>query len=440
MKNNSFIEFFADHPTAANLLMLLFLGMGVLALPKMVRETFPDFDVSEVQITAVYPGATAEDVETAICERIEDVLDGVTNVEEVRSTSQDGLATVVVEMVEGGDFKEFIEDIRTEVEGISSFPPEVETPVIKRLNRTDMVLALAVSGPMSTPHLKLYCEDLKSRILKLPGVAEVTVGGFSDHEIRVEIPMRSLMQYGLSVVDISSAIANQSLDLPAGTIETQDGDFVVRFAEERKKVHEYEDLIVVSGKTGAELRLGDIATITDRFEKDEQKSWFNGVRAGQLTIAKNKGQDALKVMDGIQQFLDKERAEMPDGVTIEITRNVTKIVRDRLDMLTSNGIQGLILVFLVMWFFFNFRLSFWVTMGLPVSFMGSFLIMQLTGMSINMLTMVGLLLALGLIMDDAIVIAENVAAHLARGSPLYGRPWTEPGKCRAGSSRRSSPP
>lgn len=415
MKKNSFIEFFADHPTAANLLMLLFLGMGVLALPKMVRETFPDFDVSEVQITAVYPGATAEDVETAICERIEDVLDGVTNVEEVRSVSQDGLATVVVEMAEGGDFKEFIEDVRTEVEGISSFPPEVETPIIKRLNRTDMVLALAVTGPMSTPHLKLYCEDLKDRILKLPGVAEVTVGGFSDHEIRVEIPMRNLMQYGLSVVDISSVIADQSLDLPAGTIETRDGDFVVRFAEERKKVHEYEDLIVVSGKTGAELRLGDIATITDRFEKDEQKSWFNGKRAGQLTIAKNKGQDALTVMDGIQQFLDKERAEMPDGMTIEITRNVTKIVRDRLDMLTTNGIQGLILVFLVMWFFFNFRLSFWVTMGLPVSFMGSFLIMQLTGMSINMLTMVGLLLALGLIMDDAIVIAENVAAHLARG-------------------------
>ncbi|BDQ35970.1 acriflavin resistance protein [Pseudodesulfovibrio nedwellii] len=414
-KGNSFIDFFAEHPTAANLLMLLFLGMGVLALPKMVRETFPDFTPSEISITAVYPGATAEDVEEAICQRIEDALDGVTNVEEVRSTAQDGLATVVVEMVEGGDLKEFAEDIRTEVDAIDTFPPDVEDPIIKRLNRTDMVLALAVTGPMSTPHLKLYCEDLKDRILNLPGVAEVTIGGFSDHEIRVEIPMKNIMQYGLSVFDITSVIGNQSLDLPAGTLETADADFVIRFADERKKVHEYEDLVVFSGKTGAELRLGDIATITDRFEKDEQKIWFNGQRAGELIIAKNKGKDALKVLDAVQMFLDKERAEMPSGINLEITRNITKIVRDRLDMLISNGIQGLFLVFMVMWLFFNIRLSFWVAMGLPVSFMGSFLIMQMTGMSINMLTMVGLLLALGLIMDDAIVIAENVAAHLARG-------------------------
>lgn len=417
--NNSFLEFFADHPTAANLLMLLFLGMGVLALPKMVRETFPDFTPSEIQITAVYPGATAEDVEEAICQRIEDALDGVTNVEEVRSTAMDGSAIVIVEMVEDGDIKEFAEDIRTEIEAIDDFPPEVEAPVIRRLNRTDMVLALEVTGPMSAPHLKLYCEDIKDRLLKLPGVAEVKVGGFSDHEIRVEIPMKNLIQYGLSVFDITSVIGSQSIDLPAGILETRDLDYVVRFADERKKVHEYEDLIVVSSKTGAELRLGDIATITDGFENDESKTLFNGRRAGELTISKTKGQDALRVMDTIQQFLDKELAEMPPGVNIEITRNITKIVRDRLDMLISNGIQGLILVFLVMWLFFNIRLSFWVAMGLPVSFMGAFLVMDLTGMSINMLTMVGLLLALGLIMDDAIVISENVAAHLSRGkSPL----------------------
>ena len=418
-KNNSFIEFFADHPTAANLLMLIFLGMGVLALPKMVRETFPDFAASEISIKAVYPGATAEDVEEAICQRIEDALDGVTNVEEVRSTAQDGLATVIVEMVEGGDIKEFAEDIRTEVDAIDTFPDEVEDPIITRMNRTDMVLALAVTGPMSTPHLKLYSEDLKDRLLKLPGVAEVAIGGFSDHEIRVEVPMKNLMQYGISIPDITSVISKQSLNMPAGTLNGKDSDYVIRFADERKKVHEYEDLIVVSGKTGAELRLGDIARITDRFENEENKAWFNGKRAGQLSISKNKSEDALKVMDGIKVFLEKERAEMPEGLNIEITRNVTKIVRDRLDMLTENGIQGLFLVFMVMWLFFNFRLSFWVTMGLPVSFMGSFLVMQLTGMSINMLTMVGLLLALGLIMDDAIVIAENVAAHLARGkTPL----------------------
>lgn len=417
--DNGVIGYFAAHPTAANLLMLLFLAMGVLALPKMIRETFPDFTPTEIQITAVYPGATAEDVEEAVCQRIEDALDGVTRVEEVRSVAKDGMATVVVEMVEGGDIKEFAEDLRTEVEAIDDFPDEVEDPVIRRLNRTDMVLALSVTGPMSGPHLKLYCEDIKDRLLRLPGVAEVTVDGFSDHEIRIEVPMRNLTRYGLSLADITTVVGNQSVDLPAGVLETRDADFVIRFSDERKRVHEYEDLIVASSKTGAELRLGDIADISDRFETDEDKIWFNGRRAGQLTIAKNKGEDALRVMEEIQTFLDDERASMPPGVTLEITRNITKIVRDRLDMLVSNGIQGLILVFLTMWLFFNIRLSFWVAMGLPVSFMGGFLVMQMTGMSINMLTMVGLLLALGLIMDDAIVISENVAAHLAKGkSPL----------------------
>ena len=231
--------------------------------------------------------------------------------------------------------------------------------------------------------------------------------------------MKNLTRYGLSLSDITSAIGNQSVDLPAGILETRDADFMIRFADERKGVQEYEDLVVVSGKTGAELRLGDISDISDRFESDEDKIWFNGLRAGQLTIAKNKGEDALRVMEAINTFLDRERAEMPPGVTLEITRNITKIVRDRLDMLISNGIQGFVLVFLTMWLFFNIRLSFWVVMGLPVSFMGGFLVMQMTGMSINMLTMVGLLLALGLIMDDAIVISENIAAHLARGKSPF---------------------
>ena len=175
---NPIIEYFAGHPTAANLIMMIFLAMGVLALPKMIRETFPDFTPTEIQITARYPGASAEDVEEAVCQRIEDALDGVTRVEEVRSVAKDGMATVVVEMSEGGDIKEFAEDIRTEVESIDDFPAEVEAPIIRRLNRTEMVLALAVTGPMSGPHLKLYCEDLKNRLLRLPGVAEVIVGGF----------------------------------------------------------------------------------------------------------------------------------------------------------------------------------------------------------------------------------------------------------------------
>jgi multidrug efflux pump subunit AcrB len=227
------------------------------------------------------------------------------------------------------------------------------------------------------------------------------------------------MQLGLSISDIADKIARQSLDLPSGTIETQDADVLLRFADERRTVSEIEDLIVVSGETGAEIRLGDIAQIADRFELDEEKIIFNGKRAGLLQINKTKNQDALEVMNAVEDFLERERQLTPPGVEFRITQNVSKIVSDRLNLLMANGLQGLILVFLTMWLFFSFRFSFWVAMGLPVSFLGAIFFMNLIDFSLNMLTMVGLLIAIGLLMDDAIVIAENVATHLRRGkSPL----------------------
>ncbi len=409
------LHYFASHPTAANLLMIIFLFLGVMSVSSLLRETFPDYATSEVQITVIYPGATAEDVEEGICQRIEDALDAVVGLEEIRSTAVEGRAIVVAEMSEGFDLSDFLSDVKSEVEAISDFPGEAEAPVVKELGRTDMVVSIAVTGPMSVPHLKLYSEDLKERMLRLPSVAQVQVSGFSEHQIRIEVPAAKLIQFGLSVTDITTRIAAQSVSLPAGTVETPEGDVLIRFTDQRKTPLELADLVVISSGTGGQVRLGEIASITDRFELDEDKVVFDGERAGMLQVMKNEGQDALDVLEVVLEFIDREQAVAPAGVKLSITRNVTKVVSDRLSMLTINGIQGLVLVFGVMWLFFSFRLSFWVVMGLPVSFLGAFWAMTFTGMTLNMLTLVGLLLALGLIMDDAIVIAENVSSHLARG-------------------------
>jgi multidrug efflux pump subunit AcrB len=412
----SVLRFFAAHPTAANLLMLLLLGMGVLAVPQLLRETFPDFDATEVQIQVVYPGASAQDVEEAVVLRIEDALESVTGIEEVRSEAREGIGQVTVEMREGGDFIGFISDIKTEIDAIDDFPEQTEEPVVRELGKTSMVVSLAVSGPMSAPDLKAYCDDLKDRMIaKVDQVSEITVLGFSDHHFRIEIPARTLMQFGLSVSDVAETIASQSVDLPAGTVETAQEDVIIRFTDLRRSVPEYEDLVVVSGTTGAEIRLGDIARITDRFELAEEKVVFNGRRAGMLQINKTDDQDALEVLDAVTEFVEAERAMAPPTMELTLTRNVSKIVRDRLNLLTDNGLQGLVLVFLTMWLFFSFRFSFWVAMGLPVSFAGALFGMHLAGLTLNMLTMVGLLLGIGLIMDDAIVLAENVATHLRKG-------------------------
>ena len=413
--SGSFIRFFANHPTAANLLMLIFIFLGLGTVQDIRRETFPDFTPKEVEIIVTYPGASAEEIEEAICQRIEDSLDEVNHIEEIRSEAQENRARVVVEMRDEGDFSRFLDDIKTEVEAIDDFPEEVERAIIKQLGKVDQVVSVAVTGPMSVPDLKLFSEKLKDRLLLLEEVSQVNILGFSDHQIRIEIPAQNLLQLGMNLNDITESLSRQNLDLPAGTIETPDQNVMLRFQDKRYTVPEFENLIITSYTTGEEIRLGDIAQITDRFELDEDKIIFNGKRAGLLKIMKMKSEDSLNILDAVQDFLEKERLRHPPEVKMVLTQNVSSIVRDRLTMLLRNGAQGLILVFLTMWLFFTLRTSFWVTMGLPVSFLGTFYVMHTIGFSLNMLTMVGLLVALGLLMDDAIVISENIASHSQRG-------------------------
>ena len=412
------ISYFARHPTAANLLMIAMVVIGLLCMGQLQRETFPDITPSEVQVRVIYPGATAEEVEEAICQRIEDAVDGVRFVKELRSDAREGVASVVAEMDDHGDFTTFLADIETEVDGIDDFPEDVEDPIVSQLGTTDPVLALIISAPMTTPDLKAYCEQLKDRLQLLSGVSLVTIGGFSDHQLRVELSSEALMRYGLSPMDIARIIRQQSVDLPVGLLGTSEQEFLIRFVEQRRTPQELEDLTIVAGPDGAKVRLGDVARVRDLFEFAEDKVLLNGQRAALVRVEKTKNQDMIEVASQVKEFVDQERERNPK-VSIRVTQDTSTLVVDRLQMLLRNGWQGIILVFLTMWVFFNLRLSFWVVLSVPVSFLGAFFFMAQLGITINMISMVALLLALGLLMDDGIVIAENIASHLSRGaSPM----------------------
>ena len=414
------IAFFCDHPTASNLLMVLFIVLGLMSVFDIKRETLPDFSINALEIQVLYPGATAEEVESSICSRIEDALETVTHLDEIRSTAREGRANIVVDMAEGGNIIQFINDVKTEVEAINDFPDAVEEVVVRRINQVDSVVSIAVTGPMAPAHLQFYCEALKDRLKAETGASQVKILGFSQPEFRVHIPFDRMMKYQLSVADIADAVAAQGLDLPAGSLETRERDILIRFTEERTTIKALEDLVVISSSAGLEIRLGDIARIQDQFQDEENRILFDGKRAGMLQVNKTKAEDALDVMDAVATFLEQERRAAPSGMAFTLTWNVSKIVRDRLDMLRTNGMEGLLLVFLAMLLFFPFRFSFWVAMGLPVSFLLSFFFMKHLGLTINMLSMVGLLIGIGLLMDDAIVIAENIAAQLDRGKKPFG--------------------
>ncbi len=413
------IRYFAGHPTAANLLMIFFLVLGASAAPLLKRETFPELPADELEVAVAYPGASAEEVEEAICQRLEDAIDGVNDVHELRCEARESRATATVEMVEGGDFDRLLIDVKTEVDSIDDFPPEVEPPTVRQLGLSDFVAAIAVTGEMRVQDLKAYAEAVKDRLqLRIPQIARVDVRGFSDHQIRIEVPAQFLRQYGLSVADIATTIGRQSVDMPAGTIEGDARDVLLRFEDARRSTAEFENLIVVGGRAGAEVRLGDIASISDRFEDAEDQIIVNGERAALIEVHKGKEDDTLEVIAEVRALIAEEQQIAPPGVSFVLTQDMASIVSDRLDMLLKNGAQGLVLVLATLTLFFAFRYSIWVALGLPVSFAGALFAMAFLGYSIDMITMVGLLIAIGLLVDDSIVIAENIASHAARGKAL----------------------
>ncbi len=333
------IGYFARHPTVSNLLMLAFIVSGLFAAQFLQRETFPRVQPNKVEITVLNPGARAEDVEEAICQRIEDAIDGIDNVAEVTCESREGLARAVVDMTEGSNLERFTTDVRTEVDAITDFPDQAEEPVVKQLGRTDFVASVALTGPASKPDLKAYAEELKDRMLRFGGIPKVDIKGFSDHQIRIELPDAVIRQYGINISDVARAIQRQSLDLPSGSIQARDQEVLIRFADERKTPDDFHDVIVVAGTGGGQIRLADIAKITDRFDLDEAKVLFNGKPAAILDITKTETEDTLEVIDAVNAFLAQERQTAPPGIKMVVTNDVSSIVRDRLRLLLTNGAQ-----------------------------------------------------------------------------------------------------
>ncbi|CAH8196585.1 efflux RND transporter permease subunit [Vibrio aestuarianus] len=412
------IRFFARHPTAANLLMMSLLLIGLVSLTTIKRETFPEFDPHYITASIVYPGASPQEVEESLCMRMEDAVDGLANIEETRCEAIEGSARLILKLNEKADIGRMLVDVQTQINSINDFPTEIESPVVQELDWNEPVVDVAITANTTWPELKAYAEKLK-RTLKLDyGVSLVSVSGFSDHQYRVELNTQAIRQLGLSVGDIAEKIGKQNVKLPSGNIETQDKNFLIRFDERRVTPHELESIIIAAGDNGSMIRLKDIAIITDRFELDEQKVLFDGKASALLKISKNKEDDALRIKERVSQFVEDQRQVAPDGVSLEMTNDLSSVLWDRLTMMVRNGWQGIVLVFATMWLFFSFRYSFWVAAGLPVAFLGGLFLMANLGLSINIMSLVGLLMAIGIMMDDAIVIAESIAAHLERGQKV----------------------
>lgn len=413
------IRYFAQHPTAANLLMAGFIILGLLNLPGLLLETFPQIPIKRITVTVAYPGATSADVERTVCRRIEDALDGIENIDELKCDSRENLALATVKIMEGKDIDQLMLDIDREINAIDDFPEGVEDPIIEEAGRLSEATSVVITGIDDKPQLKNYAEAVKDRMLKFGGIPQVEISGFSDRQFRIEVRDAAAREVGLTLSEIANTLTRQNISAPSGEITTVGGSILLRFADERLAADAYASVIVASSPQGGQIKLGDIATISDLFEDEEVETRLNGRLAAVLDISMTRSDDLIKVVERVQDFVDEEQARTAPGITLTIINDGSIILKDRLWMLVNNSLQGLALVVAAMWIFFGGRQAFWIGMGLPVSFLGALAAMSILGLTINMLSMVAMLIVVGIMMDDAIVISENIATRRQKGlSPL----------------------
>ncbi|MDX2484941.1 MAG: efflux RND transporter permease subunit, partial [Pseudodonghicola sp.] len=402
------IAYFVRHPVAANLLMVLVLILGVAVVTGIERETFPEFTASTVSVGVVYPGASARDVDEEICVPLEDAVTGVTSLAEFDCVSLDGRASATAELDDGGDIIQFFNDVFSAVSGVTDFPDAAETPTVEIQGQTDLVALIAVSGIAGKQGLIEYTDQLADRLLALDGVAQALVSGISDRELRVVFDQQMLRRYALSASDLLNAIEARSLRQPLGDVSMGGTSFVLRYSDVRRSVSELEDLIVLQTPEGGVVRLSDLAQVIVVDSDEDVQSFIDGDQAAIISIYKSKDDDSIRVFTTVDTLLSREQARYPDPFRLSVINNSTDVVKERLDLILRNIAMGLVLVFGTMWLFFSMRESLWISASLPVSFLGGLFLMSVLGITINMITLVALLMAVGVIMDDSIVIAENI--------------------------------
>ena len=412
------IGYFVRHPVAANLLMVLIIVLGIAVVSGIERETFPAFTADSVTVSVSYPGASARDVDEEICAPIEDALSGVSGLEELSCLSVEGRATATAELEENGELIQFFNDVSSAVSGVTDFPDDAEAPSVEVANRTDLVALVAISGIAGKDGLVSYADDLSDRLLALNGVALATVSGITDRELKVSFDQQALRRFGLSSSDLVNVIEARSFQQPLGNATLNEGDMVLRYAGATRTVADLEDLIVIENPDGAVARLSDVATVSLVDSDENTQSFIDGAQTAIISISKSSDEDSIRLFERVDAMLQSERAAYPAPFDLVVISNFSELVEERIDLIVENIAVGLILVFGTMWLFFSLREALWISAALPVSFLGSLFVMSMLGITINMITLIALLMAVGLIMDDSIVIAENIDKWRRKAPPL----------------------
>ncbi|MCF2858241.1 efflux RND transporter permease subunit [Pseudoalteromonas sp. SMS1] len=407
------IAWFTRNSVAANLLMISILIGGLFALStKIPLEVFPSFETDRISISMSLRGATPEDVEQGVAIRIEEAVQDLEGIEKISSRSAEGSANVTIEVENGYDPREMLADIKSRVDAINTFPADAEKPVTSLAQRKRDVITVTVAGSYGEKETREFAEQVRDDLLRIPGVTQVELDGVRDYEIAIEVSQDKLRQYDLTINQIADLIGKSSADISAGNLKSSGGDILLRSKGQAYRKDEFANIAIKTNSDGSVIYLSDVAAIIDGFEETPVRTRFNGKQAAFIEVYRIGQQSAIEVADKVKSYIEERQHTLPHGYELSYWDDDSVIVKKRIATLASNALQGGILVLALLTLFLRPAIAFWVFIGIPVSFMGAFLAMPLFGMSLNIMSLFGFILVLGIVVDDAIVTGENIYTHL----------------------------
>ncbi len=413
------IRWFAHNPVASNLLMVLLLLGGTFGAITTNQEEFPSFDIKVVNVQVPYLGAAPVEVERAVCVRVEEAIEGVEGIDKIRSTATEGMCNVTSELFDDADDIAVLNEIKSRVDAINSFPVETEKPVVSKMAITRRVVQIAVSGNTDERTLKEIGRELRDDIAAIEGISQVAVDYIRPYEISVEVSERELRRYGMTLEQVSRAIRQSSLDMPGGSIKTRNGEILIRTTGQAYWGREFEDVIVLTRPDGTRVALSDVAEIRDTFEEGDLLAQFNGARGVVVNVSQVGTEDLIQIADDVGAHVEKFQQELPEGISLDIWIDSSNELEERMSVLLKNAGGGLLLVLVVLALFLKFRVAMWVAIGIPVALLGTLAALPFTDINISTMTVMAFILVLGIVVDDAIVVGERVYGHEQMGkTPL----------------------
>ena len=409
------ISWMARNSVASNLLMFCLIIGGLIFSGKVKKEVFPEFNLDIIAVAVPYPGASPEEVENGITTLVEEAVRGVDGVKRVKSTAKEGVGSVVIELLDGVDSALAYSDTKAAVDRIVNFPEDAERPTTSLIAAKNVAMSVVVHGPYEHHILREMAERVRNDLLRNPTITMVEMKGVPPREISIEIPQGQLRAHALTLPQVASVIRGASVDLPSGGIKTKSGETLVRTKERRDFGEEFQEIVLRSNPTGGVIKVGDIAEVKDGFADVDIKTAFNGDEAVVLDVFRVGKQGPLEIASAVKTYMSETL--LPGDVKLSIWDDRSKMYGERADLLKRNAITGLILVFIVLGLFLEIKLAFWVMLGIPISFFGAFLLMPVMDVSINMISMFAFLLTLGIVVDDAIVVGENIYEKRLSGLP-----------------------